>query len=234
MTNKIRIDKLLSSLGYATRREVQILIKSGDVLENGEELTSTNQKVDPALVTLYNEPLDPTEILVMFHKPADYLCSHTGDQPLIYDLLPERWTKRRPIVTSVGRLDFDTTGLLILTDNGQIIHKLTSPKYKIPKVYEVELEKDLIGNEIEIFASGQVMLADEKTPLLPAVLEIIEPKKARLTLTEGRYHQVKRMFEHVNNQVLKLHRSQVGQLKLGDLAEGSFRNIKLEDVIESN
>ena len=130
----------------------------------------------------------------------------------------------------MGRLDRETSGLLLFTDDGQLLHRIISPKAALPKVYEATLAEPLRGNEGVLFASGALLLESETTPLKPAVLEVIDPTHARLTITEGRYHQVRRMFAAVGNHVDALHRSRVGGLSLGDLPEGAWRVLDAGDV----
>ncbi|HIY70690.1 MAG TPA: pseudouridine synthase, partial [Candidatus Luteimonas excrementigallinarum] len=130
---------------------------------------------------------------------------------------------RKPVMSTVGRLDRDTSGLLLLTDDGTLLHRIISPRSRIPKTYEAVLAEPLRGDEAAIFASGTLMLESEQTPLQPAQLEPLDERRARLTITEGRYHQVRRMFAAVGNHVEALHRSHVGALGLGDLPEGEWR-----------
>ena len=159
----------------------------------------------------------------MLHKPAGYTCSTTDPGRVVYELLPPRFRLRNPIIAPVGRLDRDTTGLLLLTDDGPLLHRIISPKSRIPKVYEATLARDLTGEEAAVFAAGTLMLRSETTPLEPAVLEPLGPRRARLTVTEGRYHQVRRMFAAAGNHVEALHRTAIGGLGLDDLAEGKWR-----------
>ncbi|MGH9422458.1 MAG: pseudouridine synthase, partial [Thermoanaerobaculia bacterium] len=135
-----------------------------------------------------------------------------------------------PAMSPIGRLDGDTSGLLLLTDDGQINHRITSPRTHLAKTYEAHLANDLKGNEAELFAAGTLMLESDETPLEPAVLEILSPRHARLTITEGRYHQVRRMFAAVGNHVDGLQRSRIGGLGLGDLEEGSWRELDTSDL----
>lgn len=127
------------------------------------------------------------------------------------------------MLSTVGRLDRETSGLLLLTDDGALLHRIISPKAKVPKVYEATLARPLNGDEAAIFASGTLMLESEQTPLLPAELDVLDAQRVRLTLHEGRYHQVRRMFAAVGNHVEALHRPQVGGLALGDLPDGQWR-----------
>lgn len=219
----IRLDRLLANRGYCTRSEALALVRKGRVLVGGQPLRSAAGKVDPAEVTFDGEPLDPERLLLVLHKPGGYTCSHKDSGELVYQLLPDRYLVRNPALSTVGRLDRDTTGLLLLTDDGDLLHRLASPKHKVEKVYEAWLEADLAGNEAEIFARGDLVLPDETEPLQPARLEVLEPRHVLLAVTEGRYHQVKRMFEAVGNRVERLHRPRFGPLELGDLEEGAFR-----------
>ena len=129
----------------------------------------------------------------------------------------------------MGRLDRDTSGLLLLTDDGALLHRIVSPKTHLPKVYEAVLAQDLRGDEVELFASGTLMLESEKDPLAPAQLEVVAPRFARLTLTEGRYHQVRRMFAATGNHVVSLHRSRIGGLALDGLPAGEWKILEAAD-----
>lgn len=222
-----RLEQLLSSLGYCSRKEAAILIQLGRVTINGEPAKRADTRVDPSTVRVDGEPLEyPDGLLVMLHKPVGCTCTHAeGEGPTIYDLLPGRWLSRKPLVTSVGRLDKDTSGLLLLTDQGQLVQRHTSPKSESEKVYEAELDGDLTPNLIETFASGTLVLRNETKPCKPARLEILAPRRARLTVTEGRYHQVRRMFASQGLHVTALHRTAFGPYQLGDLPEGEWREL---------
>jgi 16S rRNA pseudouridine516 synthase len=135
----------------------------------------------------------------------------------------------RPQVSSIGRLDRETSGLLLLTDDGALLHRVIAPKSKLPKVYEATLAQDLRGDEAALFAGGGLVLHGEARPLAPARLQALGPRRARLVLTEGRYHQVRRMFAAVGNHVLALHRARIGGLDLGDLPEGQWRLLDAAD-----
>ncbi len=164
----------------------------------------------------------------MLHKPAGRVCSHDpGEGPSVYGLLPERWQRRNPPVASVGRLDKETTGLLLLTDRSALVHRLTSPKHKVAKVYRATLDRDLPAGIEEVFAGGACLLEGETTPCAPATLRRIGPREAEVTLTEGRYHQVRRMFASQGCGVTDLHRSRLGHLELGDLPVGCWRELPI-------
>jgi 16S rRNA pseudouridine516 synthase len=229
VSSKTRLDKLLSSLGYCSRKEVAHLIKNGVITHTDNLYLKPDTKVLHADIRFDNEPLDPMQgIVILMHKPVGYICSHDeGEGRLVYDLLPKRWRRRDPKISTIGRLDKETSGLLLLTDDGALLHRLTSPKHKVPKVYEATLDRALKGDEAEIFASGTLMLNGEKTPCLPAKLTVIDDTHATLEIIEGRYHQVRRMFAAVGNHVSALHRSTFGELTLGDLGAGEYRLMTL-------
>lgn len=230
--SKIRLDRLLSSLGYCTRKEVLFLIKDEIITHIDDLRLKADTKVAHNEIFFDSEPLDPPAgMVIIMHKPLGLVCSHDdGEGRLVYDLLPPRWRQRDPKLSTIGRLDKETSGLLLLTDDGALLHRLTSPKYHVPKVYEVTLDRSLKGDEAEIFASGTLMLNGEKTACLPAKLEIIDKTHVTLEIMEGRYHQVRRMFAAVGNHVTALHRSRIGDLTLGDLKSGEYRIIKLDKL----
>jgi 16S rRNA pseudouridine516 synthase len=222
-----RLDQLLASLGHGSRREVRELVDRGQVTVNGVMADDPGLKVSADEVRVDGEPLDsPGGVLALFHKPTGYVCTHAeGEGPTIYELLPVRWRLRNPPVTSIGRLDKDTSGVLLLTDLGHLVQRWTSPKAVVDKVYEVEVDHPLDAALVAAFASGTLVLRSEDKPCLPAKLEILDDLHARLTLTEGRYHQVRRMFASQGWEVLKLHRSRFGDFTLEGLEPGQWRFI---------
>ena len=233
----LRLDRLLANLGYGSRREVQRLVVLGLVTLDGVTLEDSEQRiaVTPDLssrMTVDDEPLDPPPgLALMLHKPLGVTCSHKEQGPLVYSLLPERWRRRAPAISTVGRLDKDTSGLLLLTDDGALLHKIISPRSQVSKRYDVTLDRPLRGDEQKIFASGELMLESEEKPLLPVPMEIVSPKRVYVTLTEGRYHQVRRMFAAVGNHVTALHRDRVGSLLLpDDLPAGQYRILSETDL----
>ena len=179
-----------------------------------------------------DEPLDPPPgLALMLHKPVGVTCSHKEVGPLVYALLPERWRRREPAISTVGRLDKDTSGLLLLTDDGALLHKIISPRSNVAKRYDVTLDRPLRGDEEKIFASGELLLEGEEKPLLPTRMEVLSPTRAYVTVTEGRYHQVRRMFAAVGNHVTALHRDRVGGLSLpDDLPAGEYRILDEADL----
>ncbi len=217
-----RVDQLLASLGYGTRREVREWLGSGRVTVRGVPVPDPGERVEPADVRIDGEPLDhPGKILILLNKPAGRVCSHDpAEGPSVYGLLPGRWQRRNPPVTSVGRLDKETTGLLLLTDRSEIVHRLTSPRHKVPKVYRATLDLEPPPGTEDIFASGRFMLPGDDKPCAPAALRRIGGLEVEIVITEGRYRQVRRMFASRGCEVLALHRSRFGDLELGDLASG--------------
>jgi 16S rRNA pseudouridine516 synthase len=227
-----RLDQLLANLGYCSRREVRSWLKAGRVAVAGRPADDPGVKPSPAAVRVDGEPLDhPDGLLLLVHKPLGLTCSHDpAEGPLIYDLLPPRWRARNPVVTSIGRLDKETSGLILLTDHTELIHRLTSPKYKVPKIYRATTDRDLSTGLIARFSSGEIRLDGEKEACAPAGLRLLGPREAELTLTEGKYHQVRRMFAACGATVLTLHRTSFGPLTLGDLAPGKFRELALAEL----
>ena len=229
-TPTARVDKLLGSMGYGSRTEMARLGKAGGIVLDGVDLTDVSKRIAvtpdlPARMEIDGEPLDPVPGLVMMlHKPLGMTCSRKEDGALVYDILPPRWRRRDPAISTIGRLDKQTTGLLLLTDDGDLLHRVISPKRHVAKVYRATLARPLDGSEGDVFAAGGLVLEGEDKPLSPAVLEVLSPTEARLTVTEGRYHMVRRMFAAVGNHVDGLHRERVGGLALpDDLAPGDWR-----------
>ncbi len=225
-----RLDKILTSLGYGSRKEVQALIKRGHVSINGIVMRDAKQKAHHEDIRFDKELIDPKFLVVVMNKPSNIVCSHNDAGKLIYSFLPERWQQRDPKISTVGRLDSDTTGVIILTDDGKLNHALTSPKKHIKKIYKVTLAMPLNGDEADIFASGELMLRGDEKPCLSAKLTIIDPFNVYLELFEGRYHQVKRIFAALGNKVVKLHREQFANIRADDLVEGEYRVISKQNI----
>jgi 16S rRNA pseudouridine516 synthase len=225
-----RIDHLLARLGYGSRREVQGWVRSGRVAVGGTPATDPGSHVDPGAVRVDGQPLDhPEDLLILLHKPLGRVCSHdSGEGPNVYGLLPERWRRRNPPVTSVGRLDKETSGLLLLTDRSALVHRLTSPRHAVPKVYRATLDRDPPAGTEEVFKSGQCLLPGDERPCAPATLRRTGPRQAELILSEGRYHQVRRMFASQGCVVEALHRTRIGDLDLGTLAPGQWRELPID------
>ena len=225
-----RLDRLLANLGYGSRKDVQALVAAGKVVLDGKVLKDSGARIAvdatlPERMTIRGVAVDPPAPLVLLmHKPLGVTCSHKEDGQKIYDLLPRRWQIRDPGLSTVGRLDKDTSGLILITDDGDFLHRVISPKRHVPKTYLATLDRPLNGAESDVFAAGTLMLDGEEKPLLPAKLDVVNEKTARLTITEGRYHQVRRMFAAVGNHVVTLHRERIGGITLPeDLEPGQHR-----------
>lgn len=225
-----RLDQLLANLGYCSRSEARAWVGDGRVCVRGQPASDPAQKAVPADVTVDGAPLDhPDGLLLLLYKPLGLVCSHDlREGPNVYSLLPDRWRRRNPVVTSIGRLDKDTSGLLLLTDQSPLVHRLTSPKHKVPKVYRATVDRDLAPDLVPRFAAGTLLLDGEKEPCAPATLELVAAREALLTLTEGRYHQVRRMFAACGATVLTLHRERFGPLALDALPAGQWRALPLD------
>ena len=227
----MKLVKLIANLGYGSRKEIAQLFRQGLITDAAGEVLYADDQVAHADIRIDGEPLDPPHpMTLLLHKPVGVTCSMKDPGRIVYDLLPARFRLRSPQLSTVGRLDRDTSGLLLLTDDGALLHRIVSPKSKLAKMYEASLAHDLRGDEAALFASGTLLLESEKTPLAPARMEIIDSRHARLALVEGRYHQVRRMFAAVGNHVVALHRSHVGGLGVDDLAPGAWRAIGGEDL----
>ena len=220
----MKLVKHIANLGYGSRKDVQWMFREGRITDATGDVLYADDKVEHATIHVDGEPLDPPSgLLLMLHKPVGYTCSSKDPGRVVYDLLPPRFRLRSPVLSTVGRLDRETSGLLLMTDDGQLLHRIIAPKSKLPKVYLATLAQDLRGDEAAIFASGTLMLESEQTPLLSAELQMVAPRIARLTLHEGRYHQVRRMFAAVGNHVEALHRERIGGLALGALPAGQWQ-----------
>jgi len=224
-----RLDALLSRCGHCSRSEAKEWLKRGRVSVDGITQRSPSSKALPSAVLVDGEPLDhPKGLFVLLHKPAGVVCSHDAREgPTVFDLLPPRWLRRTPGLQCVGRLDRDTTGALLLTDCGALLHALTSPKKKVAKVYEAELDVQLPATAALSFVDSSIVLDGD--PCAPATL-VASPTHARaatVTLTEGRHHQVKRMFSAIGCQVTQLHRAAIGEWNLEGLQEGEVRVLEL-------
>ncbi|MEI9906402.1 MAG: 16S rRNA pseudouridine(516) synthase [Asticcacaulis sp.] len=220
----MKLVRHLANLGYGSRKDVQKMLRAG--LFTGASGAALDEDEAPAhdAIRYRGKPLDPDfGLVLMLNKPTGYVCSMKDRGRLVYELLPERFAVRKPALSTIGRLDADTSGLLLFTDDGDYLHRIISPRNHVAKIYEVQLARPLEGHEAAIFASGELMLESEKTPLKPAAMEATGERQATLTLLEGRYHQVRRMFAAVGNHVEALHRSRMGGLTLGALKPGAWR-----------
>lgn len=232
-----RVDKLLSSMGYGSRSEMARLAKAGGITLDGADVLDVGQRIPvtpdlPARMQIDGQALDPLlGLVILLHKPLGMTCSHKEAGPLVYDLLPARWRRRDPAISTIGRLDKETSGLLLLTDDGDLLHRVISPKRHVTKTYRATLARPLTGDEAALFAAGTLMLEGEDKPLAPATLTVVSPTEARLTVTEGRYHQVRRMFAATGNHVEALHRETLGGLSLPeDMVPGQWRLLRDDEI----
>ena len=228
----MQLQDVLYSQGFGTRRVCAGLVQQGLVSVGGEVQRDPAADVETGSLRFQVQGKEwefHDKAYVMLHKPSGTECSQKpSTYPSIYTLLPAP-LRQRPQkgavqgVQAVGRLDQDTTGLLLLTDDGQFIHRMNSPRHHVPKVYEVTTKHPLDARQVDRLLQG-VVLDDDPRPVRAAACEIVDEHHLRLTLTEGKYHQVKRMLAAVSNRVEGLHRSQIGALSLPpDLAPGQWR-----------
>lgn len=226
----MRLDKFICDCTGLTRSQAGKVIRQKLVTINGELVKQAALQVSSDdTVVLDGKPLAIIGLrYLMLHKPAGYLCANDDpEQPIVFSLLDEPLVER---LHTVGRLDLDTTGLLLLTDDGQWSHRISSPKHHIAKTYRVWTADPISPDAASLFAEG-VMLRGEKDPTLPAELEMIAEREALLTIHEGRYHQVKRMFAAIGNKVEQLHREKIGGLQLpDDLAPGEYRELTTAEL----
>jgi len=226
----MRLDKFICDCTGLTRSQAGKSIRQGLVSINGEPVKQAARQVSVTdQVELDGEPLQLIgPRYIMLHKPAGYVCANDDpEHPIVFTLLDEPLVER---LHTVGRLDLDTTGLLLLTDDGQWSHRLSSPKHHVAKTYRVWTADPIPAEAVAQFATG-VMLRGEKEPTKPAQLELVATHEALLTIHEGRYHQVKRMFAAIGNKVERLHRERIGALQLpADLAEGEYRHLVAEEI----
>lgn len=227
----MKLVKLLANLGYGSRKEAERLIRSGSVTDSDGNILSAKDFPGVETIRVNGGELDPlSPLVIMVNKPEGYTCSTEDPGDTVYDLLPPRFSKRNPGLHPAGRLDKDTRGLLLMTDDGKFLHKVIHPKSGCLKVYHAVLDRPLRGDEGELFGSGEFRLESDAKPLLPAGFEAISENAALVTLHEGRYHQVRRMFAATGNHVLSLKRISIGGLKLPeDLEEGAWRILSEEE-----
>ncbi|MDP4892610.1 16S rRNA pseudouridine(516) synthase [Cypionkella sp.] len=232
-----RVDQLLSSMGYGSRKDMARMAKAGGISLDGGDLLDVSQRIAitpdlPRRMQIDGAALDPVAgLVILLHKPLGMTCSHKEQGPLVYDILPDRWRRRDPAISTIGRLDKQTSGLLLLTDDGALLHRVISPKRHVKKTYRAKLDRPLSGQEAALFAAGELLLEGEDKPLAPAELEVISDTEALLHVTEGRYHQVRRMFAATGNHVVSLHREALGGLALPEtLAPGQWKLLDAEEI----
>lgn len=225
----MRLDRWLVTLGVGSRSQVQKIIRQGGVTVNGTPITDPGCNCDTAAsLTLHRQPLDGRLVRhVMLNKPAGLLtAARDKKQPTVMDLLPESYAAIGCM--PVGRLDKDTTGLLLLTTDGELNHRLLSPGRHVDKTYLAQVDAPLDESHVAAFAAG-LHLSDFDAQ--PARLEIIAPQTGRVTVHEGKFHQIKRMFSAVGREVTALHRETFGSLTLDPaLPEGAWRELTPEEL----
>lgn len=222
-----RLDKLIASTGLVTRSGAKDALKMGRVRVDGTVVKDGSVKVDPDRnrIELDGEPICVGTVILMLNKPMGYVTSVQDPRDkTVMELLPDQYRRR---VTPVGRLDKDTEGLLLLTDDGDLTHKLISPKKEVPKVYYAKHEGEATEEDIRAFWEG-LILRDE-THCLPAKLEPLGPGESRITVCEGKYHQVRRMMASLGMTVTYLERQCEGTLSLGSLPRGAWRLLTKEE-----
>ena len=227
----MRVDRFLSNLPRFNRQQVRLLLVQGRVQVDGEPVHDSHHPVSEFSQVVVDGQVLQTgrpPRYFMLHKPMGCVSATSDPQhPTVLDLLDEPDKQRLHIA---GRLDFNTSGLLLITDDGQWSRRLTQPGSKLPKVYHVQTEQPIAGHYAETFANG-IYFAFEDLTTLPAQLTLLGSHSARLTLVEGRYHQVKRMFGFFQNKVLRLHRERIGEIVLDpQLAPGQYRPLSAEEI----
>lgn len=234
MAKKLRVDKVLSNVGYGSRAEIKIYCKRGMIVVNGEVVKNPGLQVDPEKdeIIFDGETVNYREfVYIMLNKPDGYI-SATFDKhdPIVLDLIDPMYLAFEPF--PVGRLDKDTEGLLVLTNDGKLSHRVLSPKKHVPKTYYARIEGLVTEEDILAFEKGVVL--DDGYETMPAQLNILksgEISEIELTIHEGKFHQVKRMFESVGKKVVYLKRLSMGKLRLDEsLALGEYRELTEEEV----
>lgn len=229
----MRLDKYICDNTSLTRSLATKAIKSGRIKVNHKKAKSGSDKIQPDTDTVFFDgqliQSQPENRYYMMHKPEGVVCANSdGDHGLVFDLMSGEINLSK--LHTVGRLDKDTTGLLLLTDDGQWSHQITSPKHHQEKVYRAFLAEPLIADAEQRVEQG-ILLKDEIKPTLPAKLERITDSEVLIRINEGRYHQVKRMFAAMGNRVVKLHRESIGDVILDpQLTPGEYRLLSHEEV----
>jgi len=232
MAKLLSLEKILFSQGFGTRRYCSDLVYADLVKINGVLAEDPEERMATEGLLLNVDGQDwefHERAYVVFNKPPNYECSHKATHhPSVYGLLPKPFVERG--LQCVGRLDSDTTGLLLISDDGQFIHKMTSPKKNIGKVYEITTPDPITTKQIDQLLGG-VILDDDPKPCFASACQQLGDKRLAMTIVEGRYHQVKRMMAAVGNHVVQLHRTQIGQYTMpSDLAQGEWRWLYPDDL----
>ena len=232
MAKPISLEKILFSQGFGTRRYCSDLVYADLVKVNSVLADDPEKRIPTEGLVLNVEGKDweyHEKAYIAFNKSPNYECSHkTTHHPSVYSLLPAPFVGRG--LQCVGRLDYDTTGLLLISDDGQFIHKMTTPKKNIGKVYEITTPDPITQSQIDHLLNG-VLLEDDPKPCLATACKLLSENSLAMTIVEGRYHQVKRMMAAVGNHVTKLHRTEIGAYVMPeDLAAGEWRWLYPDDL----
>ena len=226
----IRLDKLLSDAGLASRRDLKTILKTGAVCVNGRPVTDGAAKVDPAVdrVSFRGVPVEgPRRVVLMLHKPAGFVtATEDSRERTVMELIPEALRRHRPV--PVGRLDKETEGLLLFTNDGELAHRLISPRHEVEKRYYALHEGTAEAGDVAAFAAGLELR--DGTRCRPAVLQPLGPGESEITVTEGKYHQVRRMMAARGLTVTYLRRDSEGPLSLADLPLGAVRELTEEEI----
>lgn len=230
-----RLDKIVANLGYNSRKGAGIMIKQGLITIDNQVIKNPAHKIDPRQheCKIDGQEIDPLPPLTLaFNKPTGVICDRDGFYPNIFEYLPHRWQIRHPGFSCAGRLDKDSRGLVILSEDGQLVHKIISPNVQIPKIYKVTLDKELKDSHFQKIRQGGMVLERKSKVLRPAKIEALDECVYEVTLFEGQHRQIRRMMKNLQRQVLDLQRMQIGNLNLAslDLKEGEFRRIEKQDI----
>ncbi|KAK5581676.1 hypothetical protein RB653_001713 [Dictyostelium firmibasis] len=234
---KLRVERILSNLGVCERGRVPQFLREKRVTVLGKKVTPST-KVNAKDIKIDGKPIENSGPLhIAVHKPSGYICStvNDGDHKVIYDILPKEFFKRKPILSIAGRLDKWVTGLVVMSQDGKLVDRIITPKDDgCGKDYEVVLKDKLVGDEAEAFENGTMMLRGETIPCKPAKLQVldVEKNKVKVTLYEGRYHQIRRMFASTENKAVEIHRTRIGPVELGDLELGKWRYLTETELKE--
>ncbi len=234
MAKPLTLEKILFSQGFGTRRYCSDLVYADLVKVNGVLAEDPEEKISTENLQLQVDGEDwefHEKAYIAFHKPTGYECSHkTSHHPSIYGLLPQPLVERG--IQCVGRLDYDTTGLILMSDDGQFIHKMTTPKKNIGKIYEITTSDPITQKQIDHLLGG-VVLDDDPKPCFATACVQKDEKLLAMTIVEGRYHQVKRMMAAVGNHVAALHRTTIGAYTMpSNLPEGEWRWLYPDDLVQ--
>lgn len=226
----MRLDKYIAHATDLTRSQIHQLVRQGAISVNAETVRKAAQQLQPDdVVRLHGEVITlATHRYLMLNKPVGYVCAnHDSEHPTVLDLLDE---SNKHLLQIAGRLDLDTTGLVLLTDDGQWNHQVTSPRRECNKTYRVTTAEAIDPSTIDLFHAG-VLLHGEKKPTQPAQLSLLGSHTALLTIHEGKYHQVKRMFAAAGNRVVELHRESIGDITLDtNLLPGQYRSLTPREI----